>query len=214
MKKFAVICGLLAMCAFVGCDDDKDSSNGGSNGGGSSSGGIVQVPAGQNNTVGAACNYETFVESCDGNKVVYCGENESGASTVISVECEASCVLTEASGLNFATCSEWLTEVCPKEGDKKYQCDVDEDGVLGQFELKCQKWSDGKLHWYAINDKACTECSDTANGCIQKTCTASDTKCSDDFTGQMCFDNMLYTLMCEYVDEDAMCDDEDGVYCL
>ena len=215
MKKFAVICGLLAMCAFVGCDDDKDSSNGGSNGGGSSSGGIVQVPAGQNNTVGAACNYETFVESCDGNKVIYCGESEDGSEVVKVLACQSACIITEAGKLNYADCAEKYTEVCSAEGQVEYSCETDLYDILGLVTYKCQKWSDGKLHWSAVESEYCSSCTESANGCVKTTCTGDSSACTDDVQGQMCIDGMLFTVVCDMYDDEAMCDtDEYGVYCL
>ena len=212
MKKLALVCGLLAMIAFIGCDDDKN-TNGGGGGGGSNTGVITAVPAGQNNTNGAACNPDTFVQFCDGNNAVFCYAN------VVMVDaCSSSCIVTYSNDkLNYADCSDYYsaTDNCTKEGEVSYECGVDEDGLLGQSEYHCQKWSDGVMRKYAAYGDYCTECTDAAGGCVQKSCTGSDATCSDDLaSGSMCYDGMLLTAFCDLIDEDAMCEvDEYGVFC-
>ncbi|MBR4986486.1 MAG: hypothetical protein IKY83_12190 [Proteobacteria bacterium] len=217
MKKFAVICGLLALCAFVGCDDDKNTNTNTKDPtpSGSVSLDITSVPAAQNNTKGAACDYNTFVESCIGSDAVWCGEDASGNSVVEYSTCESSCIITSTSDkLNFATCPD-LYEAdfdCAAEGMESYACGYDYYGFLGQDHLRCQKWSDGKLHWYAIGGSYCTTCTDTANGCVLNNCTGNEGSCSaDGGEATYCEGGYMVTMAC-YEDEECEEDDQ-GAFC-
>lgn len=216
MKKLALVCGLLAMIAFIGCDDDKNTNGGGGgNNSGSSAGSIASVPAGQNSAAGAACDPNTFVQFCDGNKAVFCDFYDN----VVYVDaCKTSCIVTYTDDhLNYADCENYYgaADNCTKEGDISYECGVDGDGLLGQSEYHCQKWSDGVMRKYAATGDYCTECTDVAGGCVQKSCTGSDATCSEDLaSGSMCYDGLLMTALCDLIDEDAMCEsDEAGVFC-
>jgi len=157
---------------------------------------INKTPSTQNNSANASCNANTFVESCDGNKVVYC----SSKGTVAHYDCGNyddgsdtgyTCAVTlDDDNYNYANCvaqkvtektlSNFCTESDYKTNNHSKQCDYYPYGseyYEYEYEYACTPYSDGYYHWTEAGGKFCSDlCS---KGCTQQTCEyGSDDLCS------------------------------------
>ena len=144
---------------------------------------IFEVPADQDNTVGAPCDPKTFVEFCDGNAYVECSEEYDGYDeatdeakykyVVQKYECseEYPICLTyrrndEGWEHNWAVCF----STCEKAG-KTSECSSVEDGYYFWYtEFICKQTSKGILK-FTGEEKPCNSgCSEDGKTCEIKKC--------------------------------------------
>lgn len=212
MKKFLVFSLMvLSMIFLVSCGgdskkEDKDSSKNGSeqtddSGSDSSSDkdftvdeNIFEVPADQDNTAGAPCDPETFVEFCEGNAYVDCCEaytdegelqylvrkNECNGETPV---CFVSREKNEAEKreYNWAACY----SSCEGENTGKGQACITYDNgysfVLEDY--RCIETSKGKLKFSEDETLCNSACSEDGKTCEIKQCDPAEDKSYCDENG-------------------------------
>lgn len=142
---------------------------------------LFEVPAGQDNTDGAPCDPETFVEFCDSNTVVYCEEEEiyddegepAGYNYFVSkYECEEDdpvCLTYRRNDKgwehNWAACF----SSCETIG-KDSEC-IDEDNFdFWYTEYVCKQTSKGKLLFYGEYIPCNSVCSEDGKTCKMEKC--------------------------------------------
>ncbi len=156
------------------------------------------VPSGQNNTEGAECNIDTFVEYCDGNSAVYCGYeyDEKTDTERYKVEyyvCEKNSLCMTALNRemrNYSNCIE-PNDVCTTENSTDYYCEIlpfegedesNDEGYVYQYKYNCSYWSDGKLHWVydELDSSYCSTACVDGSGCQFNACIpGAASSCSD-----------------------------------
>ena len=167
---------------------------------------LFEVPAGQNNTEGAPCDPETFVEFCDGNSVVYCeeeeiyddeGETVGYDSYVEKYECEEEepvCLTylrnDEGKKHNWAACF----SRCETIG-KDSECSTDEDGFdFWYIEYVCKQTSKGKLLFYSEYLPCNSACSENGKTCKMEKCDPEtyEATCDEDGVFHWCYESYGY----------------------
>ena len=141
---------------------------------------LIEVPEEQNNKEGADCDRKTFVEHCDGTKVVSCENNDD--KTIVEAESCAEgyhCALSLLDGKNRVMCIDSKSS-CSKGTKDDITCDVDQYGYEMSATYKCLQFEDG-LYYYAFTGLQYCSGRCTSKGCSQETCNpADDQKCSAD----------------------------------
>ncbi|MBP5406643.1 hypothetical protein J6Z19_05785 [bacterium] len=138
---------------------------------------LFEVPADQNNTEGALCDPQTFVEFCDGNAYVYCSEqyeNDEITNIVEKYECddeESPVCFTyrrndEGWEHNWAACF----SRCETIG-KGSECTSEDDGFyFWYYESTCKQTSKGKLLFFGEYIPCNSACSEDGKTCEIKEC--------------------------------------------
>ena len=155
---------------------------------------IAKVPADQDNTENAPCDYKTFVEFCDGNAYVDCSEEyvEEGEGEgeykylVRKYECteDAPICFTyrrndEGWEHNWAACF----STCEKTG-KSSECLSEEDGYSSWYsEYTCRQTSKGILKFYDTDKPCDSACSEDGKTCEIKECDLEKDKAYCDENG-------------------------------
>ena len=173
---------------------DTDSGNSGSDSGNSGSASedaltlnesnLQTVPSSQDNTEGAECDSDTFVESCVGDSVVYCYYGE-----VVKLDCASEnyqCITTletyNGSSYNFANCYQSCTTV----GQSQTVCGYGDDYADTLDTYVCAKSSVGNV-WNITDSQYC------GTACSNASCSVNQA--------------------CGSVDEDGTCQSGNAVYC-
>ena len=139
---------------------------------------LFEVPADQNNTEGASCDPQTFVEFCDGNAYVYCSEQYNEDDELIYIvekyECddeESPICFTyrrndEGWEHNWAACF----SSCETIG-KGSECTSEDDGFyFWYYESTCKQTSKGKLLFFGEAIPCNSACSEDGKTCEMKEC--------------------------------------------
>ena len=201
MKKFFVLSLMvLSMICFASCgssDDSKEENNkeGNKDGGNGNSTvvdeNILEVPADQDNTVGAPCDDKTFIEFCDGNAYVDCSEEyveeaegEGEYKYVVrKYECSGEapvCFVSkyksdeENKEYNWAACY----SLCEKEDpDKGQGCTTYDSGYSFMIEeYECVETSKGRIKFSEDSTLCNSACSEDGKTCEIKKCDPSKDK--------------------------------------
>ena len=185
---------------------------------------IKGVCVARNNTVaskGTPCKESTFVESCDGNAVVYCGQTvDEAGETVWQVEVtecgDAKCALKARANFGFCVIDE---PRCTKEtaGQMTY-CSIIKDmegnpvvgGTSYVYYYDCDQATDGNYYAFRDVNNRSEEC---LAGCLENACSSTDEKCTLGSYDDHCEGRVHYYCSSEGTVERMNCDDY-GVDCI
>ena len=149
---------------------------------------LAEVPADQDNTKGASCDPDTFVEFCDGNIYVHCESTEFEPDWFVSrTECDGKfpICLTQAFGGDEPFNSAGCYASCDDEnvGDGEI-CRTTDSGYT--FELqkyRCIETSKGKLKFLDGSEPCNSACSKDGRSCEIKECDPEKDKAYCDENG-------------------------------
>ena len=148
-------------------------------------------------TSGDPCTKETFLESCDGNQLVYCSCTDDGCVTDVT-DCESDTCALHA-GRNYAFCvkpDDKCTSTAVGEMTYCYQPAGLINAYLEKFE--CAMATDGKYYPFRLNH----ETTDCVGACIDNySCNLNDESC----------DPAIFESRCEN-DIAVMCSDQNTIY--
>ena len=152
---------------------------------------LQEVPEDQNNTTGAECDPDTFVQHCSGNTAVWCEVNSKNTPVVKSDVCgdeHPTCSLTLINGKNYAVC---LGDdlACSKGDKEEADCTTDMYGYELRRAYTCQQHADGNYYLTYHEDYCSGLCS--TKGCKTESCDPNLSKCGDDGGN--------YTLECDVI---------------
>ena len=156
---------------------------------------VKPVPEGQDNTNGAECDSETFVEFCDGNTAVYCtgtvNRKDCGSYDPLERICVTTVGLYSSHGnKNYA----WCYTSCETPGgygepESCSETPVDDYFVGTEEFYMCLKTSKGNLYFndsleVQTTTKQCTTpCDAYGDRCLPECGKGSDTPCYDSESG-------------------------------
>ena len=185
---------------------------------------IKGVCVARNNTAaskGAPCKESTFVESCDNNAVVYCGQTvDEAGETVWQIEVsdcgDAKCALKARANFGFCVIDE---PRCTKEtaGQMTY-CSIIKDmegnpvvgGTSYVYYYDCDQATDGNYYAFRDVNSRSEEC---PAGCLENACSSTDEKCTPGSYDDHCEGRVHYYCSSEGTVERMNCDDY-GVDCI
>ncbi|MBQ9817925.1 MAG: hypothetical protein IJM59_10755, partial [Proteobacteria bacterium] len=149
---------------------------------------LTKVPEEQNNTEGATCDRNTFVEHCDGLKVISCETNDN-KTIVEAEECEEgyTCALSLLDGKNRVMCID-SKSTCKKGTKDDIACDLDKYGFEMSVTYKCLQFEDGNYYFAFAGLEYCSGLC-TSKGCSQVSC--------DPSKGHTCSEDGKATMECE-----------------
>lgn len=141
---------------------------------------LFEIPANQDNTEGAPCDFQTFVEFCDGNAYIYCSPeeeyNEKGEIEekyfVERYECDEDAPVCftyrrndEGWEHNWANCFSYCETI-----GKEPECASDDGFDFWYFESTCKQTSKGKLMFEGEAVPCNSVCSEDGKTCEIEEC--------------------------------------------
>ena len=168
---------------------------------------LQEVPANQNNTKGAECDPNTFVEHCRGSNMVLCKYDDvkkKGKVTLDECNTGDTCNLTLIDGKNYPGCigESWA---CQQGDSGEKACDTDDLGYELLRVYSCVLFDDGNYYQVYTETYCAGACS--TKKCEPESCDPLVSKCSDD---------LQYTLECneiapgKYIYKASNCKDFDA----
>ena len=237
MKRFLIFAGIFFL--FSGCGDGGNDVTDDGAGNGNEGGGQMVVVEGmacgsgvcdvgsvcikgacvaRTNTVdleGTKCNETTFVESCDGNSVVYCAQTVDGeGKTVWQVavsDCgSAKCALRARANFGFCVVDE--PRCTAETAGRMTYCSIvkDQDGnpVTGGmsyvYYYDCDQATDGKYYAFRDVNNRSDEC---PAGCLGDVCSSTGERCQQATYPERCEGAVHYYCSSDGTEERFDCAD-------
>ena len=160
-----------------------------------------------------ACNKQTFGESCDGNKLVYCRCDENGKCQTAVAECSGNetCVLMADRNLGMCAIAD---AKCAQSGEFTRCFDLDAGMSYLEY-YTCAQAVDGKYYPFREEEIRTADCVGVCVDAYRCNLKDNDEKCGSDFVESCdgnimvyCAEGLVYRMNCE--DYDTTCVMNDG----
>ncbi|MBP5406642.1 hypothetical protein J6Z19_05780 [bacterium] len=177
---------------------------------------LAEIPEDQDNTEGASCDPDTFIEFCDGNTVVYCFSTEFEQNGhVIKSTCDWNYPVCFTHAYEYEE-KPWNVAGCyascdgENVGDGEICLTYDSGYTFELEKYKCIETSKGKLRFLDESTTCNSACSEDGRSCEIKECDPSKDKAYCDENGVLheCIEwsGMEIASFCNYEDSNMVCE--------